>query len=105
MQRFTFVMDDPSYDLHLKQTLTIKSHEFYIHAIPRTDRKSIVPIPTPSSRLLRSNEDSVAPTSVPADDSKKRLYVLYGSNTGTSEAFAQRIAPDAAGHGKQSVIP
>ena len=92
MQRFTFVMDDPSYDLHLKQTLTIKPHEFYIHAIPRTDRKSIVPIPTPSSRLLRSNEDSVAPTSVPADDSKKTLYVLYGSNTGTSEAL-MRPAP------------
>lgn len=102
MQRFTFVLDDPSYDLQLKQTMSIKPRAFYVHAIPRTDKKkSIVPISTPSSTLLHPR-DTVPPVpfvSSSADEGKKRLYVLYGSNTGTSEAFAQRIATDASVHG------
>lgn len=32
------------------------------------------------------------------------MYVLYGSNTGTSEAFAQRIASDASGQGFRARI-
>ena len=32
------------------------------------------------------------------------LYVFYGSNTGTSESFAQRIASDAQAHGTQIVV-
>ncbi|EKM50288.1 uncharacterized protein PHACADRAFT_153757 [Phanerochaete carnosa HHB-10118-sp] len=44
MQRFTFSMHDPAYDLQLRQTLTIKPHEFYVHAMPRTDRPADVPV-------------------------------------------------------------
>ena len=102
-QRFDLVMRDPSYELEVKQTLTIKPDNFYIHAIPRTDRKKyIVPISTPSSTLLRGPgvaTTAAAPTA-PVDDGKTPMYVLYGSNTGTSEAFAQRIASDAAEHGQ-----
>lgn len=104
MQRFTFVMDDPSYNLHLKQTLTIKPHEFYIHAIPRTDKKTIVPVSVPSSTLLRARDG--APDAAPHDDTserdKKPIYVLYGSNTGTSESFAQQIASRSYKHGTSS---
>ena len=102
MQRFTFVLDDPSYDLQLKQTMSIKPRGFYIHAIPRTDKKkSIVPIPTPSSTLLQHRDTAAVTTiqSLSPVDGGKLLYVLYGSNTGTSEAFAQRIATDASAHG------
>ncbi|EKM50238.1 uncharacterized protein PHACADRAFT_153718 [Phanerochaete carnosa HHB-10118-sp] len=106
MQRFTFVMHDPSYDLQLKQTLTIKPHDFYIHAIPRTDKPSIVPVPTPSSTLLRDQSGVAPQAAAPGDDGVGRelLYVLYGSNTGTCEAFAQRIASDAAAHGFRATI-
>ena len=36
------------------------------------------------------------------DESKgggQKMYVFYGSNTGTSESFAQRVASDAKAHG------
>ena len=103
-QRFDFVMHDPSYDLKYKQTLTIKPKDFYIHAIPRTDMARIVA--TPSSALLRDPEvergTPVSTAEDSSDTSKTPLYVLYGSNTGTSESFAQRIASDAAVHGTPS---
>ena len=34
----------------------------------------------------------------------QQVYVLYGSNTGNSESFAQRIASDAPAHGKISCL-
>nr|BAL05197.1 cytochrome P450 [Phanerodontia chrysosporium] len=106
MQRFTFVMHDPSYDLQLKQTLTIKPHEFFIRTIPRTDRPSIVPVATPSSTLLRDQTAPAAqpPVTTPGEGGGHRMYVLCGSNTGTCEAFAQRIASDATVHGFKAVI-
>ena len=102
MQRFTFVMDDPSYNLHLKQTLTIKPHEFYIHAIPRTDKKGMVPVSIPSSTLLRTHGGSseLLPGEDVVGGDKKPMYVLYGSNTGTSESFAQQIASSSYKHGE-----
>ena len=106
MQRFTFVMTDPSYDLKLKQTLTIKPNEFYIHAIPRTDKKGSIPVLGPFSTVVRPHGAPAGAAKVseqPAANDlaeAKPLYVLYGSNTGTSEAFAQRIASAAASHGK-----
>ncbi|EKM50262.1 uncharacterized protein PHACADRAFT_213993 [Phanerochaete carnosa HHB-10118-sp] len=107
MQRFNFVMADPSYDLHLKQTLTIKPHEFYIRAILRTDKKGPIPMfSAPSTLLQRSNDSSKAgeqPATENAADLRP-LYVLYGSNTGTSEGFAQRIASAAAGQGFKATI-
>lgn len=103
VQRFDLVMDDPSYDLKLKQTLTIKPKDFYIHAIPRKDRSSIVA--TPSSTLLKDRSNKVSrPLSTTDDEYKKPLYVLYGSNTGNSEAFAQRIASEASSHGFHASI-
>ena len=48
LQRFDLVMDDPSYELQLKQTLTIKPHNFLIHAIPRKNKPRLLSVP-PSS--------------------------------------------------------
>ena len=45
MQRLDLVMDDPTYELELKQTLTIKPDEFYIHAIPRKDKSRLLSVP------------------------------------------------------------
>ncbi|KZT04430.1 cytochrome P450 [Laetiporus sulphureus 93-53] len=101
-QRFDLVMDDPSYELKIKQTLTIKPKDLHIRAIPRT---AAVPLAMPSSSLHRARRgtEPKQPTraAVPGTGVEPRqwLYVLYGSNTGTSETFAQRVASDAAAHG------
>ena len=95
-------MDDPSYTLHLKQTLTIKPHEFYIHAIPRKGKSAIpfsassLSVPPP---LAQSQEAVLA--AAPAQGGKKPMHVLYGSNTGTCESFAQQIAAASSKYGTQ----
>lgn len=107
MQRFDLVMHDPTYELELKQTLTIKPHNFYIHALPRKDKPRLLAIP--SSVLLSGNsapERAPSSTTVAGDaTSLHPLYVLYGSNTGSSEAFAQRLASAAASHGEWLAHP
>lgn len=101
-QRFDLALDDPGYTLRLKQTVTIKPVGFYIRAYPR--KRSLRLYTTPSRAKLQdhSNGTTSAPalSSAPLDlAGKTPVYILYGSNSGTCESFAQRIASDAPGHG------
>lgn len=106
VQHFDFTMDDPSYTLHLKQTLTIKPKDFYVHAKLRNDMsatqfeqkiRSGVATPVKSHQTVDASnlKDRLAATGLAG----KPMTVLYGSNTGTCQAFAQRIAADAPSHG------
>jgi cytochrome P450 / NADPH-cytochrome P450 reductase len=103
-QNFNFVHDNPGYQLSIKQTLTIKPKDFYMRAILRDGL-------TPAELEAR-----LAGAVVPGKDRKdgarkeagkvangntkgKPLNIYYGSNTGTCESLAQRLAADAAAHG------
>jgi cytochrome P450/NADPH-cytochrome P450 reductase len=104
MQNFNFQMDDPSYDLRLKQTLTIKPEGFYMRATLRHNLD-----PTNLSLLLGGTPDlhkdagatnaERKPKVAPAVGKLKPMHIFYGSNTGTCEAFARRLADDAIGYG------
>ncbi|EJD54186.1 fatty acid hydroxylase [Auricularia subglabra TFB-10046 SS5] len=106
-QKFDFRLADPSYTMHIKQTLTIKPQGMRIHAIPRTDTMfslGLAPTlaatmkgPAQSQKDVNKDKDAVPEASQP-------LYVLYGSNTGSCEMFAQRIANEAADHGFRASI-
>ncbi len=99
IQRFDLVMEDPSYSLQLKQTLTIKPLNFRIHAIPRTGKPKLMAMP--AKTLGQTNEKvDISTPSATEDGGRKPIYVLYGSNTGSCESFAQRVASDAAVHGE-----
>ncbi|OBZ67672.1 hypothetical protein A0H81_12453 [Grifola frondosa] len=101
IQKFDIVPHDPSYELELKQTLTIKPKDFFIHAIPR--KRESVPLVMPTSELLQAHHGMKEHTTRPPvsdAEPKQPLYVLYGSNTGTSQTFAQRIASDAPSYGR-----
>lgn len=37
LQKFTFELADPEYELEIRQTLTLKPKGFFMHAIPRKD--------------------------------------------------------------------
>ncbi|EMD34573.1 hypothetical protein CERSUDRAFT_158100 [Gelatoporia subvermispora B] len=104
LQKFDFVFHDPSYDLHVKQTLSIKPAGLRIHAIPRAGKPRLLAVP--SSTLLHDAGISKDHVQVgDADTSTKTpLYVLYGSNTGSSEAFARRVASAAPSHGFRASI-
>jgi cytochrome P450/NADPH-cytochrome P450 reductase len=100
MQKFDLQLADPSsYTLRIKYVLTIKP-EVRVRAIPRAGRQTHVLLAAPSS-ALRDARDGLAPSGSSVEDaSKQRMYVLYGSNTGSCESFAQKIATAAPSYGK-----
>ncbi|KAK1996528.1 cytochrome P450 [Colletotrichum falcatum] len=117
MQNFNFVMHNPNYDLKISQTLTIKPKDLYVRAILREGL-------TPSSLEARmagsfvgghgaaarpkAKADEAANGSAEADGAKGaeggKLAVFYGSNSGTCEFMAQRLASDAASHGFSATV-
>jgi cytochrome P450 / NADPH-cytochrome P450 reductase len=102
VQKFDLSLVDPSYTLELQQALTIKPKGLYIRAALRTGpRRLSSTSPTP---LKADGGFATGLVHAPAVDGMTPLYVLYGSNTGTSEAFAQRIASDAPAYGQSISI-
>lgn len=101
LQNFNFQMDNPSYDLAIKQTLTVKPKDFHMRATLREGLDA-----TKLSALLNAGElpsqDSVASSrqkKSAVTGPMKPMHIFFGSNTGTCEAFARRLADDAVGYG------
>ncbi|KAK0195936.1 fatty acid hydroxylase [Armillaria mellea] len=80
IQKFDLSLADPSYTLQISQALTIKPKDY-----PLLESREFMMIQT-LFLILTSRLQQIV----------KRHFVLYGSNTGTSEAFAQRTASEAA---------
>ncbi|KAI1486271.1 bifunctional P-450:NADPH-P450 reductase [Biscogniauxia mediterranea] len=107
-QNFNFVLDDPNYVLTHHQTLTIKPKDFYIRAILRDDlnptqlsqRLSGVAPPEATEVKKNPNGDAKPQTNGSADQ-QPSLTILYGSNSGTCESLAHRLAIGAESHGYQ----
>ena len=92
-------MDDPNYQLKLKQALTLKPDGFYIRARPRNRKARSYTTPSGAKVLhgaARQEQHFAVPANVVGG---QPLYVLYGSNFGTSEGFAQMIAADSLAYG------
>lgn len=89
LQRFDLTPADPDYQLSIKQTLTIKPQDLFVYAHRRDTAIAATqviegPSPTPSPAVVAAPAANGVP-----------IRVLYGSNSGSCEAFAQRIANDA----------
>ncbi len=98
LQRFDLIEDDPSYQLSVAETLTLKPHGFRIRVKRRGSasfklRSALAPVAAakPAAAAV------TAPRAVLGQATP--LLVLYGSNTGSAEAFAERIASDAESQG------
>lgn len=106
LQNLDFTLDDPDYQLQYKQTLTIKPKGFHMRASPRNGMNV-----TELSHRLGGGSSAVLSNGVAKGVSNlskkankpqrqgKPLSIYYGSNTGTCEALAQRLAADASLHG------
>ncbi|RFU29012.1 hypothetical protein B7463_g7315, partial [Scytalidium lignicola] len=103
LKSFDIRLDDPSYTLRIKETLTIKPDGFRIRVSPRKGLK-----PTYLAMSLISSGDSIkfqngfhsAPASqLSGGDIGKSLCILYGSNQGTCDSLARRLAINARAHG------
>lgn len=104
MQNFNFSMVDPGYDIRIKQTLTIKPKEFYIRATlrPGLDASKLNGVLNGSGTTHDEEQHGHArqpSKGGPVSKAQKPMSVYFGSNTGTCEALARRVAADAAGYG------
>lgn len=93
-------MDDPSYELKILETLTVRPKDFYVKARPRG---GITPIEM-EARLTGSFVDHAALNAAVAKDVQpkttlgRELAIFFGSDSGTCEFVAHKLASDAAMH-------
>src|ERR1700759_3371444 len=89
LQRFKLV-DINRYQMHLKETLTIKPDGFKIKVRPRTDHeRGAYAGPAPATSAATG---AAAPRARTRPGHNTPLLVLYGSNLGTAEELATRVA-------------
>lgn len=102
LQNFDLKLDDPSYQLQIKSTLTIKPGDFYIRASPR-EGVEVLNIERKLYEGVHATTQSKKGPSTTNTGGKvgsgKPLLVLYGSNSGTCEGLAQKLGQSAGGHG------
>jgi cytochrome P450/NADPH-cytochrome P450 reductase len=94
LQNFDLRLDDPNYEMKMVQTLTIKPKDFYMRASLRTG----ITATDLQDRLWVSGSKPAQPVVIAKDDSVtngsdgKLIQIIYGSNTGTSQSFGQKLA-------------
>ncbi|PLN85682.1 putative cytochrome P450 [Aspergillus taichungensis] len=98
LQNFDFSLQ-PNYQLHIKQTLTIRPKDMIMRATlrhgltPTTLERRLTGLAAETPRSQTSTESAAdAQTGIP-------LTVLYGTNSGTCDTLARRIAVDAPSRG------
>ena len=103
LQNFNFYFADPSYTLALKQTGTVKPKDFYMksslrHGYTATRLEQV--LQGGHGDTTHQPQKSKPTGKVPELASKgKPMTLFYGSNTGTTETFATRLASSAPSHG------
>ncbi|MFL5804869.1 MAG: bifunctional cytochrome P450/NADPH--P450 reductase [Roseiflexaceae bacterium] len=96
LQRFDLSPADLNYQLEIKETLTMKPHGLYIYAKRRDN--SIINATQPAIATTLPSAEPAAPGG-PQVASGVPIRMLFGSNAGSAETFAQRIATDAKAQG------
>jgi cytochrome P450 / NADPH-cytochrome P450 reductase len=86
LQRFRLI-DVHRYQMHLKETLTIKPEGFKIKVRPRTKERG-----TYAGTGATASPSAAAPRARTRPGHNTPLLVLYGSNLGTAEELATRVA-------------
>ncbi len=103
LQNFNFRLEDPSYKLIIKQTLTLRPKDFYMRATLRHG-KDVVHLERslysgPSLEEKKASEIKGIEKPDTNGTPKKPMSIFYGSNTGTCEALAQSLATAASSRG------
>ncbi|KAF7554690.1 hypothetical protein G7Z17_g2691 [Cylindrodendrum hubeiense] len=110
LQNFNFSLKDPSYELKIHQTLTIKPGDFFMHATLRDHLDSTQlaktiygNTQTPNGQpKMRENGNGV--TVVPNPQSLNPMTILYGSDSGTCETMAHALARAAPARGYHASV-
>ena len=104
LQRFELINHNNYIDLKIKETLTMKPDGLKIKVRPRpSEEKDNYELRITNHESPNANNEShrqIAPTAIRKPSSHQTpLLVLYGSNMGTAEEIARRIAQDAEENG------
>src|SRR5881392_2099477 len=91
LQRFK-LMDVHRYQMHLKETLTIKPEGFKIKVRPRNEKERGTYSGPGTATVAASSAATPAPRARTRPGHNTPLVVLYGSNLGTAEELATRVA-------------
>lgn len=100
LQRFEFV-DHLDYQLKIKTTLTIKPDDFWIQVRRRPDRPidHATAAPATDGRVAEAAAANEAPAVLAVERHDTPLLVLYGSNLGTAEGIATKLAREGTERG------
>ncbi|HEU0084408.1 MAG TPA: cytochrome P450, partial [Bradyrhizobium sp.] len=90
LQRFRLI-DHHRYQMHLKETLTIKPDGFKIKVRPRADRERGA-FGGATATAAAATRAAAVPAARTRPGHNTPLLVLYGSNLGTAEELATRVA-------------
>lgn len=104
LQYFDFRLDDPNYKLAIKEMLTIKPNDFFMHA---TLRKGIDVLHLEKMMTGDALKSGQVPDVSKKPDSKvpeKSISIFFGGNMGTCESLAQTVAHSSASHGFSAVV-
>ncbi|KAK7993410.1 hypothetical protein PG989_006791 [Apiospora arundinis] len=104
LQNFNVELADPDYEMKIVQSLTIKPKDFNIKVSLRSGitatglqhRLQTVDVPAD----IRQEVDAKALDT----DEPIGMTILYGSNTGTCQALAQKLASQASQHGIRAAV-
>src|SRR5258707_7060808 len=91
LQRFKLI-DVHRYQMQLKETLTIKPDGFQIKVRPRTDKERGAFAGRATTTAAVSTGAAASPRARARPGHNTPLLVLYGSNLGTAEELATRVA-------------
>jgi cytochrome P450/NADPH-cytochrome P450 reductase len=91
LQRFKLI-DVNRYQMHLKETLTIKPDGFKIKVRPRTEKDRSAHAGRTAAPAAAASGAAAAPRAQTRPGHNTPLLVLYGSNLGTAEELAIRVA-------------
>lgn len=86
------LIDHTSYELDLKESLTIKPNDFKVKVRPRKQQFFMSPPKEELKKNAASDQSQVASHGTP-------LLVLYGSNLGTAQQMANEFAEDGKAKG------
>jgi cytochrome P450/NADPH-cytochrome P450 reductase len=102
LQNFDISLVDPNYRLSIQQSLTIKPKDCYVYAKLRPGITAVGLQDRLSGSATAKNsqaDQSTIDTSASSDGSSTPLTILFGSNTGTCQALAQKLVSEATRHG------
>ncbi|CAI6265607.1 unnamed protein product [Periconia digitata] len=104
LQNFQVEMADPSYNLWIQPTLTIKPGAFSIKVRRRPGRDLATSLGGKSASLNHVNKGKTADGKASPVLEAKPMTVLYGSNSGTCKSYAEEIESEAPRYGFKATV-